>query len=123
MKEQIVKISSGAAILLIFCTAAAMTIEDKMKVQVDYVPTQEVSEFEVSVPSSCIQKLPNERQGIFYVEESDGLWEKEFVVCSLETFLDETQGNFVTVETSQKMVIGYSSQELKEGMKVKKVDP
>ena len=41
----------------------------------------------------------------------------------MEIFPEEVKGNFVIVETSQKMIVGYSSQELEEGMKVKKVEP
>ena len=59
----------------------------------------------------------------FYTEDSDGLWEKESSVFSMEIFPEEVKGNFVIVETSQKMIVGYSSQELEEGMKVKKVEP
>lgn len=123
MKKLIVKISSAMVILLAFCTFTAATIEDKMKIQVDYVPIQTVSDFEINIPYSCVQKFQNGKQGIFYTEDSDGLWEKESSVFSMEIFPEEVKGNFVIVETSQKMIVGYSSQELEEGMKVKKVGP
>ena len=123
MKKLIVKISSDMVILLAFCTFTAATIEDKMKIQVDYVPIQTVSDFEINIPYSCVQKFQNGKQGIFYTEDSDGLWEKESCVFSMEIFPEEVEGNFVIVETSPKMIVGYSSQELEEGMKVKKVEP
>lgn len=122
MKELIVRISVGVFIFLFFCTFTARIIEENMIPEIDYAPIEKISDFEIRIPKTCIYQLSNGREGIFCVKKTERLWGEELTVEFSDILDIQTDETTVTLETPERAIVGYCSQELSEGMKVKRVE-
>lgn len=122
MKELMIKITVAIFTFLVFCTFTAKMIEEHMTPIIEYAPIEEVSDFEIKIPTACIHQLPNGREGIFYVEKQEGLWGEELIVQFLDMFPEKADETTVTLQTAERRIVGYCSQKLISGMKVKKVE-
>ncbi|MDC7289839.1 hypothetical protein NXH76_18770 [Blautia schinkii] len=128
MKEKVFGIGSAFFIFLLLCTVTSIVIRENMVTEVDTVNIEKVESSTgelLRIPACCIVENEQGVPGFFCMEETDGLWGKEWQVRFNPAEVTGDGSDKVLVQSTQRriggMIVGYSSRELKDEETVRKV--